>query len=58
MIFGFFSAANVEWTVPSDDEDVHFVELILVRLSSRHDQEESQELKTQPPSYARKQTHG
>ena len=46
------------WTVPSDDEDADFVGLVLARLGSRHDQEESQELKTQARSCARKQTHG
>ena len=45
------------WTVPSDDEDADFVRLVLARLSSRHDQEESQVLKTHVHSCARKQTH-
>ena len=34
------------------------MELVLVRLSSRHEKEASQELKTQARSCARKQTHG
>ena len=43
--------------VTCHDEDADFVRHVLARLSSRHDQEESQGLKTQVRSYARKQTH-
>ena len=43
---------NMGLDSPSDDDDADLVRLLLARLSSRHDQEESQELRTQVRSYA------
>ena len=55
--FVFFLPQMWVWTVTSDDEDAHFVGFVLVHPTSRHDQEESQELKTQALAHVHGSKH-